>query len=444
MSSASLPEGYKQAKVGVIPEEWHDGTISSLFHVVTGTTPSTSSPDYWEDGTRVWITPADLSNNNGRVYISDCERKITDLAVRDYNLSCLPIGSIIVSTRAPVGYVAINRNEAYINQGCKGLIPKENAGTEVYYYYYLKSKTSELTRMSGGSTFKELSKKSLEQFPIPIPQDYECRQIGNILSTVDAAIAATDKVIAKTEDLKRGLMQDLLTKGLDEEGRVRSEETHAFCEKDGMPVPVEWTGGPISSIAYVNPRTDTSHLKENSPVSFIPMENVREDGTVRAMEIRPYSEVQNGYTIFTDGDILFAKITPCMENGKGALVRNLKNGVGFGSTEFHVLRPVDPEDAEFIYQLSRSPSFRNKATRYFMGSAGQQRVSKDIFTHYLCPIPKPKERPRIAAVLSAVDRNLTAERNHRARLQTLKQGLMQDLLTGRTRVPLNGGETHGA
>jgi len=194
-------------------------------------------------------------------------------------------------------------------------------------------------------------------------------------------------------------------------------------------IPEEWNEGPISSIALVNPRTDTSHLKEDTPVSFLPMENVGEDGTVRAMEIRPYSEVQNGYTIFTDGDILFAKITPCMENGKGALVRNLKNGVGFGSTEFHVLRPVDPEDAEFIYQLSRSPSFRNKATRYFTGSAGQQRVSKDIFTHYLCPIPTPEERHHIATILSTVDAAIAATDEVIAKTEDLKRGLMQDLLT---------------
>lgn len=194
-------------------------------------------------------------------------------------------------------------------------------------------------------------------------------------------------------------------------------------------IPVEWDEGPVSSIAFVNPRTNTSHLKEDSPVSFLPMENVGEDGTVHVIGIRPYVEVQNGYTIFTDGDILFAKITPCMENGKGALVRDLINGVGFGSTEFHVLRPADPEDAEFIYQLSRASSFRTKATRYFTGSAGQQRVSKDVFTHYLCPIPTPEERHRIATVLSTVDAAIAATDEVIAKTEDLKRGLMQDLLT---------------
>jgi len=193
-------------------------------------------------------------------------------------------------------------------------------------------------------------------------------------------------------------------------------------------IPGEWNEGAISAIARVNPRTDTSHLKGGTLVSFIPMENIGEEGKVRAMETRPYAEVRNGYTIFADGDILFAKITPCMENGKGALVKGLENGVGFGSTEFHVLRPINPKDTGFIYQLSRSYSFRNKATRYFTGSAGQQRVSKDLFTHYLCPIPTPEERRRIATILSTVDTAIAATEEVIAKTEELKRGLMRDLL----------------
>jgi type I restriction enzyme S subunit len=194
-------------------------------------------------------------------------------------------------------------------------------------------------------------------------------------------------------------------------------------------IPEEWSEGPVSSIAYVNPRTDISHLEEDSQIFFLSMGNVGEDGRICTMEIKPYAEVRNGYTVFADGDILIAKITPCMENGKGALVGNLKNGVGFGSTEFHVLRPIDPSDAEFIYQLSRSSSFRREAIRYFTGSAGQQRVSKDLFTHHLCPIPKPGERHRIAAVLSTVDAAIAATDEVIAKTEELKRGLMQDLLT---------------
>lgn len=422
MRMSDIPEGYKQTKVGVIPEEWHDGTVSGLFRVVTGTTPSTSSPEYWEDGTQVWITPADLSNNNGRVYISNCERKITDLAVRDCNLSCLPIGSIIVSTRAPVGYVALNRTEAYINQGCKGLIPKENAGTEVYYYYYLKSKTSELTRMSGGSTFKELSKKSLEQFFVPIPQDYECKKIGSILSTVDAAIAATDEVITKTEDLKRGLMQDLLTKGIDEEGRVRSEETHEFREQrirsETFKFPKSWKFKNMGDIITLKRGYDLpSDKRVAGDVPVISSSGVcgyHHEATVCGPGVVTGRYGTLGEVFFIERDFWPLNTTLYVCNFKS-------NDPKFISyfLKFHL--EAYQSDAVSIPGINRN------------------------FVHKIpCASPPLPEQYRIATILSTVDRDLAAERDHRARLLTLKKGLMQDLLTGRKRVPLDGGEAHGA
>jgi len=444
MPGETLPEGYKMTKVGVIPEEWKEGPISSIALVNPRTDTS-----HLKEGSPVSFLPMEKVGEDGTVHAME----VRPYAEVQNGYTIFTDGDILFAKITPCmenGKGALARDlrngVGFGSTEFHVLRPIDPEDAEFIYQLSRSSSfRNKATRYFTGSAGQQrVSKDIFTHYLCPIPTPEERHRIAAILSAVDAAIAATDEVIAKTEDLKRGLMQDLLTKGIDEAGRVRSEETHAFCEKQGMRVPVEWTGGPISSIAYVNPRTDTSHLKENSPVSFLPMENVGEDGTVHAMEVRPYAEVQNGYTIFTDGDILFAKITPCMENGKGALVRDLENGVGFGSTEFHVLRPVDPEDGEFIYQLSRSSSFRKEATRYFTGSAGQQRVSKDIFTHRFCPIPKPEERPHIATILSTVDRDLATERDHRARLQTLKQGLMQDLLTGRKRVPLDGGEAHGA
>ena len=101
-------------------------------------------------------------------------------------------------------------------------------------------------------------------------------------------------------------------------------------------------------------------------------------GTIAHPQPRPYQEVSKGYTWFMDGDVIFARITPCMENGKSALAKKLFNGVGFGSTEFHVIRPGNKILGEWIHFLTRSKEFRNDAASRFKGTAGQQRVPQSF------------------------------------------------------------------
>jgi type I restriction enzyme S subunit len=432
---SSLSKGYKRTKVGVIPEEWHEGTVSDLFRVVTGTTPSTSSPEYWEDGTLLWITPTDLSTNNGQIYIFNCERKITDAAVRDYNLHRLPVGSIIVSTRAPVGYVALNRNVAYINQGCKGLIPKETvSGAEVYYSYYLKSRTSELTRMSGGSTFKELSKQSLESFPMPIPQNNECRRIATILSTVDAAIAATDEVITKTEELKRGLMQDLLSKGVDEDGRVRSEETHEFYDIQGMRVPVEWGVTKLEkAIRIYDCKHYTPHYVENG-YPIIRPQNVS-GGYLDLASSNFVSD--EDYKILTEkhqphyGDIIYSR------NASMGIAVYVDTHEQFCIGQDMVVMTKSSSNPHFVYYCLQSEIVANQIKRLSSGSTFHRINLKNI-RKMIIPNPSTDEQDSIVRTLSTIDARAKSERIYRTRLLTLKKGLMQDLLTGRKRVPLNG------
>lgn len=194
-------------------------------------------------------------------------------------------------------------------------------------------------------------------------------------------------------------------------------------------IPVEWEVGPISDIAFVNPKTNTTLLTDRSEVTFLPMENVSESGKVMVNEVREFHEVKNGYTSFKEGDVLFAKITPCMQNGKGAHLTGLKNGVGFGSTEFHVLRPKSSGNSCFIYHLTLSKKFRLVSESYFSGSAGQQRVAKNVFYQYHVPLPPLPEQRRIAAVLSTIDEAIEKTEALIAKLRQVKAGLMQDLLT---------------
>ncbi len=161
---------------------------------------------------------------------------------------------------------------------------------------------------------------------------------------------------------------------------------------------------PLGKVSDINPRKPRD-LNSNEECSFVPMELVDEhSGRIVDARIRPIGEVEKGYTYFADGDVLFAKITPCMENGKCAIASNLIGGVGFGSTEFHVLRASGSIIPEWIYYFLRQESVRQQAKRQMSGSAGQQRVPAGFLDKLEIPLPPLAEQQRIADILSRADR----------------------------------------
>ncbi len=194
-------------------------------------------------------------------------------------------------------------------------------------------------------------------------------------------------------------------------------------------IPKEWEVGSLDNIAEINPKNNVSHLEDNSNVTFLPMQNVGGNGRILKYETRKYGDVKKGYTCFSEKDILFAKITPCMENGKGALAANLENKVGFGSTEYHVLRSKPNGSPEFIFYITKWEKLRKEAEKYMIGSAGQRRVSKNLFFSYKIPIPTFPEQQKIAIILNSVDDVIQATQAIVNKTCRFKQGLLQWLLT---------------
>jgi type I restriction enzyme S subunit len=185
----------------------------------------------------------------------------------------------------------------------------------------------------------------------------------------------------------------------------------------------------IAELAEVNPKVDLRKLREDTPVSFIPMSDVTESGRWVNQQERLFGDVRFGYTPFTEGDVLFAKITPCMENGKGAHAMGLRNGVGFGSTEFHVLRARGANSARFVYHWLQASTARTRALAYMGGSAGQQRVQADFFNHFRVPGFAPGEQSRIAEVLDTVAETIAKTEAVIAKLRQVRSGLLHDLFT---------------
>lgn len=198
----------------------------------------------------------------------------------------------------------------------------------------------------------------------------------------------------------------------------------------------------LSEVAEINPRIELHGLRDDTVVSFVPMSDVSESGQWVVRQERPLNQVRVGYTRFMEGDLLFAKITPCMENGKGAHAVGLQNGIGFGSTEFHVLRVRDGISPRFLHHWLQEKSTRTRAIAFMGGSAGQQRVQADFFSHFRIPHIDTDAQTRIAAVLDTVLEAIGKTEQVIAKLKQVRAGLLHDLLTrgldehGQLRDPL--------
>lgn len=188
-----------------------------------------------------------------------------------------------------------------------------------------------------------------------------------------------------------------------------------------------FTKGKLADAVTLNPQVNISHLEEDSEVSFVPMEAVENGGTGSVqLSNRQLQEVQKGYTSFGNGDVVWAKITPCMENGKSFIASNLTNGVGFGSTEFHVFRPLSDKVAkEFLHEFLAQETLRHVARYAFTGSAGHQRVPEDFLAQL--PFPLPDKAQQIALV-NAMNKARTERRAKLAEADALLASLDNYLL----------------
>lgn len=187
--------------------------LSKLGTIISGSTPTTSDEKYW-NGKNVWLTPADLSGMT-MPFISDSERHLTDIGVKKTTGTLLPAYSVIISNRAPVGYCAVVTVPFTYNQGCKAI--KCNSDVDpLYLYYFISNQKSALERVSSGTTFLELPKRELERFLVSIPLDTkEQKDIAEQILAADEKIQSEINYMNKQENVKQGLISDLLSGKVD-------------------------------------------------------------------------------------------------------------------------------------------------------------------------------------------------------------------------------------
>ncbi|PRD64840.1 hypothetical protein C6P64_12340 [Malikia granosa] len=224
--------------------------------------------------------------------------------------------------------------------------------------------------------------------PVVIPRFEDQQRISSKLALWDKAAQVLEKLAANSRAEKRALLHRLLP----------TPTHYASSGKQAK----AWKLFRLGDVVDLNPRRPV--MPEDGRVSFLPMEAVSEQGRVDISRERQYQDVCTGHPGFSDGDLLVAKITPCFENGKGALLAGLTNGVGFGSTEFHVLRPKGMIEPRLIAQVLQSREFRNRGAAEMEGSAGQKRISADFLRsfRFLCPMDR-SEQLAICDLLDTAD-----------------------------------------
>ena len=193
---------------------------------------------------------------------------------------------------------------------------------------------------------------------------------------------------------------------------------------------------PLIDAAEINPKIDRSRMNDDLQITFVPMAAVgAADGTIDISTERPYSEVKKGYTHFRDNDVLFATDTPCMENGKMAVARNLRNGIGFGSTEFHVLRPREGVEPRYVYHFVSSQTFRREAARHMTGAVGLRRVPGAFLEGAEIPLPPLIRQREIVAEIekqfSRLDEAVANLKRVKANLKRYKATVLKAAVEGR-------------
>jgi len=294
------------------------------------------------------------------------------------------------------------------------LFVKDFKGNNPLFISFLL-RTIDYQSYSGKSGVPGVNRNDLHEISVSLPPLPEQRAIATALSDVDALLTSLDKLIAKKRDIKQATMQQLLTS----KTRLPGFNGHGSAK--------------LGDFFELNPTK--TRLNDTDLVTFIRMEDISESGRIINQHCMPLSSIKKGFTFFERNDVLVAKITPCFENGKGACLDTLKTKSGFGSTEFHVLRAKKNAIPRYVFYQTQTVEFRQRLEAEMIGTAGQKRVPAQAIINYSLPVLHLiDEQAAIAAILSDMDAEIAALEQRRDKTRALKQGMMQELLTGKTRL----------
>ncbi|EHK2338513.1 restriction endonuclease subunit S [Clostridium perfringens] len=398
-------EGYKMTELGEIPNGWEVVKLKEI--ICEFVVPMRDKPKIF-DGNIPWCRIEDIEGNY--LHGNREGRLVSEKIIEEMNLKVLPKNSLIASCSATLGVYAINTIPLITNQTFIGLIPGEKVSVK-YLLYYMNMASLRLKKNASGTTIPYISRESFEQFNIALPTIGEQEKIAEILSTVDEQIENTEKLIQKNQELKKGLMQQLLTKGI---GHTEFKKTELG------EIPVEWEVIYLENIFEIL----DSYRK---PIKASERELMR--GNIPYYGASGIIDWVNDY-IFDEELILLG------EDGENLSSRNLDlafkiSGKSWINNHAHVFKIKDNKkhDIDFMVYYLESKDY----SKYIAGSA-QPKITQSQCRKFLLPSPTFEEQKKISLVLLEVDERIKEYQNKKEKLEKLKKGLMQSLLTGKIRL----------
>lgn len=341
-------------------------------------------PDEWEETGKPIIRIQNLTNT------SDVFNRTTKTYEEKYLVSD---GDLLFAWSASLGAHIWHGEDGWLNQHIFKVMPAPFID-KMYLYYYLLYVVDQLYTKTHGSGMVHITLKPFKETPIMVPslatQKLIVDRIESLFSKLDEAKEKAQSVIDSYEERKSAILHQAFSGELTENWRNDND-----VSRD------EWIKVSLSDVCIINPpKTNVKDFSDDCEVSFFPMPSLSEKfGEITEPQIRLLGEVKTGYTSFLEGDVVFAKITPCMENGKSAVIGKLLNDIGFGTTEFFVLRCGEKINNRFLWYILRDRSFRDEAKAEMTGAVGQQRVPKKFLEDYQLALPPILEQKVIIYIL---------------------------------------------
>ena len=345
---------------------------------------------------------ANASSPNGKYPFFTCSKEPLRINSHSYDCEC-----VLVAGNGDLNVKYYNgKFDAYQ----RTYIIEDNGSNQLYMpylYYFMEGYVEELRKLSIGGVIKYIKLGNLTEALIELPKIEDQRTIVDILNKSKRILSYHQQQLQKLDELVKA----------------------RFVEMFGMPGTDTkgWGLQYLGTCCELNPKKGTDkRLVSGLSVSFVPMPAVSESGKIDASQIKAYDEVKTGFTYFAENDVLFAKITPCMENGKGAVAVGLCNNIGFGSTEFHILRPNNNKSNQYcLYSLTSIDEFRKDAADNMTGSAGQRRVPAVFLEKYKVTLPPIELQNQFAAFVKQTDKSKVAVQKSLDEAQLLFDSLMQ-------------------
>ncbi|NUQ44346.1 MAG: restriction endonuclease subunit S [Calditrichaceae bacterium] len=423
--------------IGEIPEHWDIFLVRRI--IKSHKQGFYSNEEYTQDGCKLLrITDID---DNSNIHLSDCPRvSISQKEYEDYELQ---LNDFVFARSGTIGRFGIYRDNNLEVIFASYLIRfrfEENISVDFLKNYFLSNIFREglISDLHGGAN-KNIHAENIKNQIICLPSYAEQTAIANYLdrktAQIDDLIAKKQRLIELLNEEKTALINRAVTKGLNPDAPLKDSDIPWLGE-----IPAHWEVIRLKWIADINPSKGSSSFDKNSNelVTFLPMEKVSEDNSFDNSLKKPICELWSGFTYFEEGDVIVAKITPCFENGKGALLEKLGSNIGFGSTEFHVLRASQNVQRKFLFYLTRTELFKNMGEALMYGAAGQKRVPTSYLEEYVMALPPIEEQDlivhHIEANLSRITDTISKIQREIDLLQEYRTALISEAVTGKIDV----------